>query len=527
MSGGPPFDVCLVVEDGYPHRLDAVAVWCADLVSALAPRRLALVSVLTEGPPPANDVAAPPPHVAALGQIVFGAGGLRVHGLERGGGRAQASTSALSRMLSRAARERYAEALDRVVPLFEAIAGKRAGRDATTRERHDLALEVLAGDGPWGLDPRGLFDTELARARLEALEGEREQPTHALPVPTLVRAVLEPLARLLQVSLPPARCYYAVGGSFAAHLALAAARRTGGSPVVIAEASHGLERRLLQLHRGWELGAPEAERDVGRRQERAAECLHRLALERADAIVATGPSDRAFLVQCGAPPERVHVIRPGSHLPPVAADAPVLQAVAARPPWFVASWGAVDPIGDTLTFVRCARELVERLDLARFVSIGSLSAHSAYYHGCLEQARLLYLAPLLRFLGPRPEEEVLAQLHCLVATSVSSRGGAAIAEALAVGVPVVAVDTPAHRELLGEGGQEAGLLAPPGDPVALADAVARLLHDDALRRERIGRGRERAVQQLDRRAALQRHAQLVDELLAAAARRGRATASTG
>ena len=46
-------------------------------------------------------------------------------------------------------------------------------------------------------------------------------------------------------------------------------------------------------------------------------------------------------------------------------------------------------------------------------------------------------------------------------------------EALACGTPVVASDLPALREVLGDQAD----LVPPGDPAALADALARMLDD--------------------------------------------------
>jgi glycosyltransferase involved in cell wall biosynthesis len=53
-------------------------------------------------------------------------------------------------------------------------------------------------------------------------------------------------------------------------------------------------------------------------------------------------------------------------------------------------------------------------------------------------------------------------------------------QALACGVPLVTADTPAARELLTNG--ESTLLVPPGDPVALADAMRRVAGDPALAR---------------------------------------------
>ncbi len=49
---------------------------------------------------------------------------------------------------------------------------------------------------------------------------------------------------------------------------------------------------------------------------------------------------------------------------------------------------------------------------------------------------------------------------------------------MASGLPVVATDIPGYREVVRDG--EEGLLVPPGDPRALAQAIRRLLTDRPL-----------------------------------------------
>jgi glycosyltransferase involved in cell wall biosynthesis len=66
--------------------------------------------------------------------------------------------------------------------------------------------------------------------------------------------------------------------------------------------------------------------------------------------------------------------------------------------------------------------------------------------------------------------------------------GLVAAEGLAAGVPVVASDLPALREVIGE----AGLLVPPGDEVGLRDAIRRVVDDPALSRRLSEAGRDRA-----------------------------------
>ncbi len=75
----------------------------------------------------------------------------------------------------------------------------------------------------------------------------------------------------------------------------------------------------------------------------------------------------------------------------------------------------------------------------------------------------------------------LGEAEVLCAPSRAAESfGIVLAEGMAAGVPVVASNLPGYRAVLRDG--EAGRLVPPGDPVALADALYDLLQDEAERR---------------------------------------------
>jgi glycosyltransferase involved in cell wall biosynthesis len=67
--------------------------------------------------------------------------------------------------------------------------------------------------------------------------------------------------------------------------------------------------------------------------------------------------------------------------------------------------------------------------------------------------------------------------------------GMVVVEAMAAGVPVIASDVPACREVL-DGGR-CGLLVPVGDAPALADAIRPVLDDRALRMRLVQAASER------------------------------------
>ena len=67
--------------------------------------------------------------------------------------------------------------------------------------------------------------------------------------------------------------------------------------------------------------------------------------------------------------------------------------------------------------------------------------------------------------------------------------GLPVLEAMVAGVPVVASDIPAIREVAGD----AAVLVPPGDADAWPEAVSRVLESPSLQAELAGTGRRRAA----------------------------------
>ena len=106
--------------------------------------------------------------------------------------------------------------------------------------------------------------------------------------------------------------------------------------------------------------------------------------------------------------------------------------------------------------------------------------------------------------GARPRAEIAELMRSgdiLVAPSVPTPAGdqegipVTLMEAMSTGLPVVASDLAGIPELVENG--RTGLLVPPGDPVALAGAIARLCENADLR-ETLGRaGRERVRRDFD------------------------------
>ena len=119
-------------------------------------------------------------------------------------------------------------------------------------------------------------------------------------------------------------------------------------------------------------------------------------------------------------------------------------------------------------------------------------------------ARAAGLDGRVRFLGSLPREQVAACLRAVdvaVVPSVPTRDGrregipVALMEAAASGKPVVASRLSGIPEAIADGAE--GLLVPPGDAAALADALAALAADPELRRRLGAAARERMLRDFD------------------------------
>ena len=119
------------------------------------------------------------------------------------------------------------------------------------------------------------------------------------------------------------------------------------------------------------------------------------------------------------------------------------------------------------------------------------------------------LSHLFTLHGPLPQQEVarrIAHASLLVMPSVIAEDGTmegipvALMEALAAGLPVVASSLSGIPELVEDG--KTGLLVPPGDPEALAEAVLSLVRDPELARGLGERGRARVRDEFDKRGCV-------------------------
>ncbi len=127
-------------------------------------------------------------------------------------------------------------------------------------------------------------------------------------------------------------------------------------------------------------------------------------------------------------------------------------------------------------------------------------------------ARELGIADRLIFMGFRhPAWSWLAACDLLLAPAVGEPFGRALVEAMLVGTPVVATDSGGHRESLCDG--DTGLLVPPDDASAMAEAALHILSDPGLTRDMVTRAEESARRRFGAAAHAKRVTELYEEML--------------
>jgi glycosyltransferase involved in cell wall biosynthesis len=163
---------------------------------------------------------------------------------------------------------------------------------------------------------------------------------------------------------------------------------------------------------------------------------------------------------------------------------------------------------DPITFLRAAKEVVGRVPQARFVMIGEDSLGVTLEPHVRQIRRDLGLESAVQLLGYRPDvHRFLAAADLVMHTSLYEGMGRSITESMVAGVPLVATAVDGVKEAIVTG-QRGGLLAPPRDPAALADAAVRLIEDPAFCARLTAEGRAWATARFDVRGMVR----AIDEL---------------
>ncbi len=169
---------------------------------------------------------------------------------------------------------------------------------------------------------------------------------------------------------------------------------------------------------------------------------------------------------------------PGSSLRVVGCPVDPVEPVE-RPPWAdgrptVGFVGRLEPRKAPLDLLRALPTLAERLPGVRLVLVAGAELEGPRDYADEVLAAAARYGDRVLMLGNVPEAaRLMPWFDVLAVPSLAEPFGTVAAEALAAGTPVVATRSGGMEEYVSDGG--VGALVPPGDPGALADALAGLL----------------------------------------------------
>jgi glycosyltransferase involved in cell wall biosynthesis len=242
--------------------------------------------------------------------------------------------------------------------------------------------------------------------------------------------------------------------------------------------------------------------------------LDRLTTRLSHAVVAVSEHTRDHLIAVeGAPPHKVVVVHNGIDFNRVRSPDPNSRArirneFGAENSYLLLAVGRMHPEKGYQQLFRAMAGIKARADRPVHLLIAGTGPLLEYFRA---EADRYGCGAEIKFLGFRNDVmDLMAAADLMVHCAVAEAFGLVLAEAVYLGTPVVATRVGGIPEIITDGLD--GVLVPPTDSSALADAVIDLLQNPARRRRMIGAGREKIQDRFRFETMVQRYEALYEEM---------------
>lgn len=283
-----------------------------------------------------------------------------------------------------------------------------------------------------------------------------------------------------------------------------AAKWARGTPVVLSEHGIYLRERYILTE------VPDEHPDVRFLRLNFHRLLAVAAYQVSNAIAHHSLYNRRWQLRGGGDPTRMTTMYNGVDT----ADFPAAESEPEQPT--ISYLGRLDPIKDIHTLLRAFAIVLESVPNARLRIFGAAPAgQEAYLHSCEELIADLGITASTVLEGPTRDPVSAYHAGSVVALSSISEGFPyTVVEAMACGRPVVCTRVGGVAEAVGD----TGLVVPPRDPAAFAEACTFLLLDAVERRRHGTEARARVLEWFTRSRWLQAY----DDLYSSVKQAGRA-----
>lgn len=448
-------DICLILEGTYPYVPGGVSSWTHDLINKQDHLTFHLVSILPRDEQPKLHYELP--------KNVVSLTNLHIQHLPD----APPLNKKNAEMLMEQLRD----------PLITLTTGKASLNDFNrildTLSQYDRLSAATLMDSPeaWELLTT-MYETSFAESSF-------------LDYFWSWRALMGGLYSIALAEIPTAKTYHALSTGYAGLMA-SRAQIVTGKPAVITE--HGIytnERRIEIASADWLEETASKSLTIDRTRLNLRDMwvdtftnYSRICYEACNPIITLFSGNQPAQIADGAKRDSMRIIPNGID---VERYSNIIRREHDRPT--VALIGRVVPIKDIKGFLRAVSILRNQVPDLRVYIMGPTDEDPDYAHECTSLSEYLALKDTVTFTGKVRIEEYLPQIDVVAFSSLSEAQPLTILEAGASGVPIVATNVGACKEMvlgtveenppLGPG----GVIVPLANPQALAEGILRLLHD--------------------------------------------------
>jgi glycosyltransferase involved in cell wall biosynthesis len=451
-----PADICLILEGTYPYVSGGVSSWVHELIKMQSHLRFSLLTLM--------PLDAATKMVYELPGNVVSLKTLRLQSMPKGQSLSASEEIELCRQLEPCLRKLQSNAT--LPDLQELITVLKPWRDRVGKQT------LLESSAAWDLLLR-LYKSTMPK-------------TSFLDYFWSWRGLFGGLFSILLADLPEAKAYHALCTGYAG-LLLARAHLETNKPCVVTE--HGIytnERRIEISSATWiddshnfslAISNSGDDRDIKDLWIDTFGNYSRFCYAAADSIVTLYEGNQEFQRMDGADPAKMRVIPNGINAE-LYAD---IKRTEHRPT--VALIGRLVPIKDIKTFIKAVQILKKSQPNLRAYLLGPSNEDPAYFQECLALIEHLELTDTLTMTGNVDVSDYLAEIDVMALTSLSEAQPLVVLEAGAAGIPTVATDVGACREMIMGTSCEQPRLRPGGavvelcNPMAVAHAMNKLLSD--------------------------------------------------
>lgn len=452
-------DVCLILEGTYPFVTGGVSHWAHELIQEQNHLSFNLLAII-----PADSSAE---LKYQLPKNVVGLTVMRLGQLKEGG---KGSDAACQRLHTRLTETLFNITDNKPIKL----------------EQFKHMVQTL-GESNMDLGEHILLNRKEAWEQLVEIYEARFDEQSLLDFFWSYRVIASGIYSLLLAPLPSADIYHALSTGYAGLMAARAKIETG-KPALLTE--HGIytnERRIEVSSADWlaataskSLTIDKPRRDLRDLWIDSINNFSRLCYDACDEIITLFKANQSHQIADGAAISKLRVIPNGVDLSRYGN----IKRSRGRTPT-IGLIGRVVPIKDIKTFLRAVNLLKQNgMDVKAYI-IGPTDEDEDYFAECQTMVELLNIAGQVTFTGLQNINAYLEELDVMVLTSLSESQPLTMLEAGAAGIPLVATDVGACREMIDGRSEDGdmlgygGVVTPLANPSATAAAISRLLSDEA------------------------------------------------